>query len=93
MLRHPYDTPTFKTNALRLVSNKGWLKHILQLYKWLRSLLIFCFSSAPACIFATASISPLFTDLAIICVNCSSYIAMKQILLINSVFDMAVLTQ
>ena len=23
MLRHRYDTPTFKTNALRLVSNEG----------------------------------------------------------------------
>ena len=33
MLRQPYDTPTFKTNALRLVSNEGWLKRLLQLYK------------------------------------------------------------
>ena len=33
MLRHPYDTPTFKTNVLRLVSNKGRLKRLLQLYK------------------------------------------------------------
>ena len=32
MLRHPYDTPTFKTNALRLVSNEGWLKRLFQLY-------------------------------------------------------------
>ena len=29
MLRHQYDTPTFKTNALRLVSNEGRLKRIL----------------------------------------------------------------
>ena len=28
-LRHHYDTPTFKTNALRLVSNEGRLKRIL----------------------------------------------------------------
>ena len=33
MLRHPYDTPTFKTNTLRLVSNEGRLKRLLQLYK------------------------------------------------------------
>jgi len=31
MLRHPYDTPTFKTNALHLVSNEGRLKRLLQL--------------------------------------------------------------
>ena len=35
MLRHPYDTPTFKTKALRLVTNEGRLKRILLLYKWL----------------------------------------------------------
>ena len=29
MLRHQYDTPTFKTNALRLVSNEGRLKRLL----------------------------------------------------------------
>ena len=29
----PYDTPTFKTNALRLVSNEGWVKLLLLLYK------------------------------------------------------------
>ena len=28
MLRHPYDTPTVKTNALRLVSNEGLLKRL-----------------------------------------------------------------
>ena len=28
-LRRQYDTPTFKTNALRLVSNEGQLKHLL----------------------------------------------------------------
>ena len=27
--RHQYDTPTFKTNALRLVSNEGRLKRLL----------------------------------------------------------------
>ena len=35
-LRHKYDTPTFnKTNynALRLVSNEGWLKRLLLLYE------------------------------------------------------------
>ena len=26
MLHCPYDTPTFKTNVLHLVSNEGWLK-------------------------------------------------------------------
>ena len=30
-LRHQYDTPTFKTNALRLVSNEGRLKRLLLL--------------------------------------------------------------
>ena len=30
---HPYDKPTFKTKALHLVSNEGWVKHFLQLYK------------------------------------------------------------
>ena len=33
MLRHSYDTPTFKTKALCLVSNEGRLKCLLQLYK------------------------------------------------------------
>ena len=28
-LRHQYDTPTFKTNALHLVSNEGQLKRLL----------------------------------------------------------------
>ena len=28
-LRHQYDTPTFKTNALRIVSNEGQLKCLL----------------------------------------------------------------
>ena len=32
---HPYDTPTFKTKALRLNSNKGRVKRLLQLYKQL----------------------------------------------------------
>ena len=27
--------PTFKTNVPRLVSNEGWLKSLLLLYKWL----------------------------------------------------------
>ena len=35
MLRHPYDTPTFKTNMLHLVSNEGRVKRILLLYKQL----------------------------------------------------------
>ena len=29
MLRHQYDTPTFKTDALRLDSNEGQLKRLL----------------------------------------------------------------
>ena len=33
MLRHQYDTPTIKTNALRLDSNEGWLKCLLLQYK------------------------------------------------------------
>ena len=33
VLRHQYDTPTFKTNALRLVSNEGRLKRLLLQYK------------------------------------------------------------
>ena len=33
MLRYQYDTPTFKTNALRLDSNEGWLKRLLLQYK------------------------------------------------------------
>ena len=33
MLRHQYDTPTFKTNALRLDSNEGQLKRLLLQYK------------------------------------------------------------
>ena len=33
MLRHQYDTPTFKTNMLRLDSNEGRLKHLLLQYK------------------------------------------------------------
>ena len=32
-LRHQYDAPTFKTNALRLVSDEGQLKCLLLLYK------------------------------------------------------------
>ena len=32
MFCHPYDTPTFKSNALHLVSNEGWLKCLLLLY-------------------------------------------------------------
>ena len=35
ILRHPYNIPTFKTNALRLDSNEGQLKGLFQLYKWL----------------------------------------------------------
>ena len=35
MLRHSYNTPTFKAKALRLVTNEGRLKHLLLLYKWL----------------------------------------------------------
>ena len=34
MFRHPYDTPTLKTNALHLVSDEGQLKCLLPLYKW-----------------------------------------------------------
>ena len=30
-----YDTPTFKTEALHLVSNEGQVKCLLLLYKWL----------------------------------------------------------
>ena len=33
MLRNPYDTPTFKAKALRLVTNEGQLKRRLLLYK------------------------------------------------------------
>ena len=33
MLCHQYDTPTFKTIMLRLVSNEGWLEYLLLLYK------------------------------------------------------------
>ena len=29
MVRHQYDTPTFKTNVLHLASNKEWLKRLL----------------------------------------------------------------
>ena len=32
---HPYDTPTIKTKVLRLVSNEGRVKRLLQPYKWL----------------------------------------------------------
>ena len=35
MLCHPYDTPTFKTNVLCLVSNEGLVKCLLLLYKQL----------------------------------------------------------
>ena len=35
MLRHPYDTPIFKSNALHLVSNEGRVKYLFQLYKQL----------------------------------------------------------
>ena len=30
---HLYDTPTFKPKALRLVSNEGWVKGLLLLYR------------------------------------------------------------
>ena len=30
-----YKTPTFKTEVLCLVSNEGWVKCLLLLYKWL----------------------------------------------------------
>ena len=33
MHRHLYDTPTFKTKALRLVTNEGRLERLLLLYK------------------------------------------------------------
>ena len=33
MLRHQYDTPTFKINMSRLVSNEGQLKRLLLQYK------------------------------------------------------------
>ena len=33
VLRHQYDTPTFKTDALRLDSNEGRLKRLLLQYK------------------------------------------------------------
>ena len=33
MLHDQYDTPTFKTNALRLDSNEGRLKRLLLQYK------------------------------------------------------------
>ena len=32
---HPYDTPTFKTNVLRLASDEGRMKCLLLLYKGL----------------------------------------------------------
>ena len=32
MLRHLYDTPTYKTNVLQLVSYEGQVKRLLQLY-------------------------------------------------------------
>ena len=32
VLRHPYDTTTFKTKALRLFTNGGWLKRLLLQY-------------------------------------------------------------
>ena len=32
-IRHQYDTPTFKTNALRSDSNEGRLKRLLLQYK------------------------------------------------------------
>ena len=35
MFRHPCDTPTFKSNALRLVSDEGWVKCLLPLHKGL----------------------------------------------------------
>ena len=34
MLRHPYDTPTFKSNVFRLVSNERGLKRLLLLHKY-----------------------------------------------------------
>ena len=33
MVHHLYDTPTFKTRALRLVNNEGQVQHLLLLYK------------------------------------------------------------
>ena len=30
---HLYDTPTFKTKVLRLISDEGWVKSLLLLYK------------------------------------------------------------
>ena len=51
----------------------------IQDYKVTSYLVIFCFSSVPACVFAAASISSLFIDLAIICVNYKfSYIAIIE---------------
>ena len=32
---HPYDTPTFKTEALPLAGNEGRVKRLLLVYKWL----------------------------------------------------------
>ena len=35
MLRHLHDTPTFKTEALHVVSNVEWIKRYALLNKWL----------------------------------------------------------
>ena len=41
MLCNPYDTPTFKTEALHLVTNERWLKRLLLQYKQLIQLVLF----------------------------------------------------
>ena len=40
MLRHQYDSPTFKTNMLHLASNEERPKHLLLLYKRCKILII-----------------------------------------------------
>ena len=42
---YPYDTPTFKTNALHLISNEGWLKCLLLLYMAIHFAIFFTYDT------------------------------------------------
>ena len=64
---------SIKTGMILMVNWMRFVSLVLFLHQLGYHLVVFCFSSVPAFVFAASSISPLFADLAIICVNYSSY--------------------
>ena len=62
VILYPYDTFTFKTKTLRLVSNEGWIKHLLLLYerKYSLVLVFYDYSWRRILSFSTCTTHPLF---------------------------------